>query len=64
MAKIYGYLEDGIETKCSRDFQKYMWAILRKSPNNEGVGAPTRHLLSPNDASHTMSELNSIELFA
>ena len=64
MAKIYGYLKGGIETKCSSDFLKYMWAILKKSPKNEGDGVPTSHLLSPNDGSSTRTELNPIELLA
>lgn len=40
-------------TQCSKNFLKYMKAILIKSPNNERERVPTGHLLTPNEASST-----------
>ena len=49
-ARIGRHLRDSMRTQFS-DFLKYMKAILKKFPNDEGKGVPTSHVLTPNEAS-------------
>ena len=62
-ARIGRHLRDSMRTQFS-DFLKYMKAILKKFPNDEGKGVPTSHVLTPNEASSSENGLCPIRLLA
>lgn len=51
ISRTEGYLRCSVETQCTGSLQKYMQAILKMSPHNEGDTVPAGHLLHPKEAS-------------
>ena len=60
-ARIGRHLRDSMRTQFSV-FLKYMKAILKKFPNDEGKGVPPSHVLTPNEASSSGIVLHLIQL--